>query len=330
MAAAPFVPGSISIRLAAHGELPAVDLVDEFCGQAALACGAGFDGVMISEHHGATEEGYLPNPLQMASFVLAATPTGWAAPCPLLLSLRPTALVAEEAAWLQARFPGRVGIGVGAGASRATDHAIMGRDVGAAGSTFKQELPRLVGMLRGEDLGDLAGDAALDRARRHPVPVMSMAMSGEAARRAARVGAGMLVAHPEVARLADLCGTYERAGGTLSKTVLCAVWIGTIDQKAVRAQQRYLARYGLPPGQAPYSTIVDTDPVAVAERLVMLLGDTNADALDLRPHLPGVPAGEVREQILLLASEVLPRVRGAMLGGHGPQARGVERRRSSG
>lgn len=34
----------------------------------------------------------------------------------LLLQLLPTALVAEEVAWLRARHPGRVGLGVAAGA----------------------------------------------------------------------------------------------------------------------------------------------------------------------------------------------------------------------
>ena len=78
---------------------------------------------MTSEHHGGFA-GYLPNPLQAAGFALDAMPTGWAAPCPLLLLLRPTALVIEETAWLAARHPGRVGLGVAAGALPA-DFEIM-------------------------------------------------------------------------------------------------------------------------------------------------------------------------------------------------------------
>ena len=70
---------------------------------------------MTSEHHGGFP-GYLPNPLQMAAFILDESPLGWAAACPLLLPLRPTAMVAEEVAWLAARHPGRVGLGVAAGA----------------------------------------------------------------------------------------------------------------------------------------------------------------------------------------------------------------------
>ena len=89
-----------------------------------MALAGGFDGVMTSEHHGGFA-GYLPNPLQIASFVLEENPSGWAAPCPLLLPLRPTAQVAEEIAWLDARHPGRVGLGVAAGALP-LDFEVMG------------------------------------------------------------------------------------------------------------------------------------------------------------------------------------------------------------
>src|SRR5450759_2400581 len=98
----PFARGSISFRLYPHNELSACEVVAELCGQAGLALTAGFDGVMTSEHHGGFA-GYLPNPLQVAAFILDEHPQGWAAACPLLLPLRPTALVAEEVAWLGAR-----------------------------------------------------------------------------------------------------------------------------------------------------------------------------------------------------------------------------------
>src|SRR5213593_1433625 len=115
MAEGTFAPGSISFRAYPHAGLDAPSIVVELRVQAALAVTHGFDGVMTSEHHGGFA-GYLPNPLQLAGWLLEAMPSGWAAPCPLLLTLRPPALVAEEVAWLAARFPGRVGIGLAAGA----------------------------------------------------------------------------------------------------------------------------------------------------------------------------------------------------------------------
>src|SRR6478752_6805743 len=105
----PFAPGSVSLRLYPHNDLGAVAIVDELRAQAALAEAHGFDGVMTSEHHGGFH-GYLPNPLQAAGWCLEATAHAWAAPAPLLLPLRPSALVAEEIAWLAARFPGRAGL----------------------------------------------------------------------------------------------------------------------------------------------------------------------------------------------------------------------------
>src|SRR4051812_12139386 len=105
-----FAPGSVSLRLYPHNQLPADQIVQTLRAQAAQAEAAGFDGIMTSEHHGGFG-GYLPNPLQAAGWCLEAMKAGWAAPCPLLLPLKPTALVIEEIAWLAARFPGRVGLG---------------------------------------------------------------------------------------------------------------------------------------------------------------------------------------------------------------------------
>src|SRR5438034_9169828 len=145
---APFAPGSVSLRLYPHNELSAVAIVDELRSQAALAVEHGFDGVMTSEHHGGFG-GYLPNPLQLAGWLLGAMSRGWAAPCPLLLPLRPAALVAEETAWLAARFPERVGLGVAAGAL-AVDFEIMGVSTDGLAVRFASGLQLVADALRGE------------------------------------------------------------------------------------------------------------------------------------------------------------------------------------
>src|SRR6185437_13225429 len=107
------------------------------------------DGVMISEHHGGFA-GYLPNPLQVAGWLLDAMTRGWAAACPLLLPLRPPALVAEEVAWLAARYPGRVGVGVAAGALP-SDFEAMGSTMDDLTARFAAGLAMLTSMLRGEE-----------------------------------------------------------------------------------------------------------------------------------------------------------------------------------
>src|SRR5262249_38277645 len=103
------------MRLYSHSDLRADEVVEELRTQAALAAASGFAGVMVSEHHGGFA-GYVPNPLQLSGWLLDAMARGWAAACPLLLPLRPTALVAEEVAWLAARFPERVAVGFASGA----------------------------------------------------------------------------------------------------------------------------------------------------------------------------------------------------------------------
>ena len=136
--------------------------------QAPLGRESGFDGVMTSEHHGGFA-GYLPNPLQMAGFLLEAMPGGWAAACPLLLPLRPAALVIEETAWLAARFPGRVGLGVAAGSLQA-DFDILETNKDDLVARFAAGLTRVSNALSGSDAGDLAGDPAVAACRESPVP----------------------------------------------------------------------------------------------------------------------------------------------------------------
>ena len=139
----------------------AVGIIAEMRAQAALGRQAGFDGMMTSEHHGGFA-GYLPNPLQMAGFLLDAMPDGWAAACPLLLPLRPAALVIEEAAWLAARFPGRVGLGVATGSLQA-DFDILETTKDDLVARFAAGLTRVADALSGRDPGDLAGDAGRGR-----------------------------------------------------------------------------------------------------------------------------------------------------------------------
>ena len=197
---------------------------------------------MTSEHHGGFA-GYMAQPLQMASFILEEHARGWAAAAPLLLPLRSTALVAEEVAWLQARHQGRVGLGVAAGALP-LDFEIGRRQPDRCRRPFKEELPRLVAMLRGEELGELDGDPALLACRRAPVPVLSAAVSVAAAVRAARCGAGILMegmSAPE--RLARLASAFDEAGGTGSKVLIRRVWLGRVHSGLVQSQRAVYESY---------------------------------------------------------------------------------------
>jgi len=302
---APFEPGSVAIRLYPHNELPADAIVSELCAQAGLALGSGFDGVMTSEHHGGFA-GYMAQPLQMTSFVLAEHASGWAAAAPLLLPLRPTALVAEEVAWLHARHPGRVALGVAAGALP-LDFEVAGVSQADSVDRFKSELPRLVAMLRGEDLGDLEGDPALLACRRAPVPVVSAAVSVAAAVRAARCGAGILMegmSAPQ--RLARLTKAFDEAGGTGAKVLIRRVWLGRVPSGLIDSQRAVYESYAARASSfGEDQTIACDDPGEMAKRLAATMREVGADALNLRVQLPGMSPGQVREQISQIGSTVV-------------------------
>lgn len=313
---APFAPGSVSLRLYPHNDLDAPAIVDELRAQAALGARVGFDGVMTAEHHGGFA-GYLPNPLQTAGWLLEAMPAGWAAPCPMLLPLRPAALVAEEIAWLAARFPGRVGLGVASGALK-DDFEIMDTTLDDLTNRFAAALSTVAGILSGRDPGPLANDPAIRRCAQHAVPVLSAAMGFTAARRAARNGVGLVfdsLSHTGRAR--ELSDAYREAGGTQSCVIIRRVWVGEPPRDRMADQLGIYRSYSSAAAQQHWhgdQLVGDTDATAVAGALADAVTAAGADAVNLRVHVPGVMPNEVREQIERLGSDVVARVRDAIDG----------------
>lgn len=315
----PLAPGSVSVRLYPHNDLAAPEIVTELRVQATLAVDHGFDGVMTSEHHGGFA-GYLPNALQVAGWCLDAMPTGWAAPCPLLLPLRPSALVAEEVAWLAARFPDRVGVGVAAGALPA-DFEIMGVTMEHLADRFTVGLEALVGFLHGRDPGPLAGDPAVAACAAKPVPVVSAAMGVTAVRRAARLGVGLLfdsLSTPP--RCRELTDAYREAGGGGPCILIRRAWLGEAPRTQVAEQLDRYRSYTPRGAQAHWGDdelAGGSDADAVAAQLVDAVRAAGADALNVRVHVPGVTRDAVRVQIPRLGDEVVPIVSRAL---HDPGA----------
>jgi alkanesulfonate monooxygenase SsuD/methylene tetrahydromethanopterin reductase-like flavin-dependent oxidoreductase (luciferase family) len=307
MPTAPFAPGSVSLRLYPHNDLEPSGIVAEMCAQAALASASGFDGVMTSEHHGGFR-GYLPNPLQAAGWCLESMSDGWAAPSPLLLTLRPPALVAEEIAWLAARFPGRVGLGVAAGALQ-DDFDIMGVPMDGLTERFAEGVAAVVDMLRGEVEPPLRNDPAIAACAEHPVPIVSAAMGHTAAKRAARLGVGLLfdsLSTPE--RCAQIVGTYRDAGGTGPCVLIRRAWVGDPPEGRVNEQLDVYRGYASRAAQGHWGEnelVGSTDPVEVAEQLAESARSAGADAMNLRIHVPGVAPGDAREQIEKLGGDVI-------------------------
>ena len=308
----PLAVGSISMRLYPH-DLPAQGQIDELRAQAVLASEAGFDGVMVSEHH-ADFPGYIPNPVQAAGFLLAAMPSGWAAPCPLLLPMQPYALVAEQLAWLAAAYPGRVGAGFASGAVP-VDFELAEVPFDEIGARFKASLPRIVAALRGEDPGPLGRDRAVAACAAAPLPMVAAAQSAPAVRRAATLGLGILYDSLQTdeasRRLGDL---FDEAGGTGAKILIRRVWIGEPPQAEMEAQMAHYHRYansGAVKNWAPgtSSLVHGRTGEEAAERLAETLAASNCDTVNVRVHVNGLPADAVRDQIEHHATSFLPHLR---------------------
>ncbi len=308
----PFDPLSISLRLYPHNELedPAL-IIRELCDQASLALSGGFDGVMLSEHHGGFP-GYLPLPSLFCAFILEEIESGWVAPCPLLLPLRPAAHIAEEIAWLGARHPGRIGLGVAAGGSP-LDFEIMGVPFEEATQRFTSELPRIASLLRGERLEGLQQDPALRQLSSSPIPLVSAAMSRTASRRAAQAGLGILlegISPPH--QLAEYCDAYAGAGGDGPRIMIRRVWLGQPSYDVIERQRQVYSTMGgslegrsMPQDQ----TISSTDPVEIAERLIDAMTMSHCDSINIRIHLPGMTPDTLRSQIRGISEQVLPVLR---------------------
>jgi alkanesulfonate monooxygenase SsuD/methylene tetrahydromethanopterin reductase-like flavin-dependent oxidoreductase (luciferase family) len=318
----PLAVGSISLRLYPHGELSAEEVLRELRDQAVLAVRAGFDGVMTSEHHGGFA-GYMPNPLQAAGWLLEAMPTGWAAPCPLLLTLRPPALVAEEVAWLAARFPRRVGLGLAAGSLEA-DFDIMSLSKDDLTRRFATGLAAVAGALSGTEPGLLAGDPAIARCARHPVPVVSAAMSDTAARRAAGLGIGLLfdsLSAPE--RIRELSDAYHEAGGDRPCVLIRRAWVGTPPMAQVDRQVNRYRSYASPSAQVHWQgeqLLAAGDAATLADELAAVAVRAGVDALNLRVHVPGVSPTTARDQIAAMGDVVAALQRRRTEGSGPPQS----------
>jgi alkanesulfonate monooxygenase SsuD/methylene tetrahydromethanopterin reductase-like flavin-dependent oxidoreductase (luciferase family) len=320
MTTAPLSPGSISLRLYPHLDRPAPAVVEELRAQAALAAEHGFDGVMVSEHHGGFH-GYLPNPQQAAGWCLEAMATGWAAAAPVLLPLRVPAIVAEEAAWLAARFPGRVGLGVAAGGLPA-DFDLLGMPMDDLAARFTAAMERVTGLLRGDDGGDgMAGDLAIAACATAPIPITSAVASNTSVRRAARLGAGIIIdSLTAVERCREMVSLYREGGGTGAATLIRRAWLGERPRADLDRQVDVYRSYSSATAMERWGVdevVSTTDAAVVADELLEALRSTGADALNLRVTVPGITPDQVRGQIVGLGEHVLPLVRAGLTGATG-------------
>ncbi|MCU1484302.1 MAG: class flavin-dependent oxidoreductase [Actinomycetia bacterium] len=299
-------PMGVMVLLSPHDGAP-TDVLAELIAQARLAEAVGFDGVLVGEHHGGLA-GYLPNPLQVAGWILEQTDRIVAGPCPMLLPLRPVRLVAEEAAWLAARHPGRVLLGVAAGAA-ALDFEVAGVPIAERTRRYREALPELVATLNGSP-GLLAGDPAVAAAR---IDVVSAATTLAGTTVAAAAGAGlMLDGFSPLTWSADLVGNWRKARGegrvVLSRRVHLGEPAGDLTGEEMAKYQSFSSSAMQDRVAADDSLITSSSAADVASALAAARDQVGATDLSLRIHLPGAGPADVRAQLERLGREVLPRL----------------------
>jgi len=296
--------------------LPPIESVAEMRRQAQLAESAGWDGLMTSEHHGGFPD-YVPNPIPLAGWLLDATESIWAAPCPLLLPLYHWTHIAEQLAWMAARFPDRVGAGVAVG-GLALDFEMADLDYAERQQRFREALPELAGALRGEATGPIAADPAIGACLSSPLPLVAAAQGPKAVRRAAKAGVGVLYDSMQtVERMRELTDTYLDAGGTGPRIAIRRAWVGPPPASAVESQMEFYRSYAPSGAQAHWGDgqelIVGQTGAEVAEKLGAVADAGGCDAFNLRVHIKGVETAEVDAQITRLGEEALPVLRREMV-----------------
>lgn len=300
----PFSPGDVSLGLYLHADDVDLQILRR---QARHAIEAGFAGVSLAEHHN-DRSGYVPNPVLAASALLPSLPTGWVAAAPTILGLRPVRTLAEDILWVNALFPGRVGMAVGAGFD-VEDFDLVGRPFAGRLRRFRDELAELAATRL--DHSAFSAKAVRD------VPVLVATRGPRNAAAAARDHFGILLPPLPPTTARALADSYREAGGTGPVAIGRWVWLGEPPRDAVAALNGAI---GATRGDLSWrddDSVISIDAAAtdagLADRLVALATDSGATHLHLRIHLPGLRPSRVDEQIERIGRCVVPIVRARLL-----------------
>jgi len=307
----PLAPGSISLRVYPL-DLPPAEVVANLREQARLAEAAGFDGCMTSEHHGGFPN-YLPNALLAASWLLEATERTWAAPCPLVLPLRATSQIVEDVAWTHHRFPGRLGVGVCAGALP-VDFELAGVPFEEMFPRYRAALPELTAALAGRASGPLAAEPGVVGLPAGAVPVVAAVQAPRTSARAAGLGMGVLYDSLQtIGRTRVLSDAYREAGGTGPCILIRRLWVGPPPAENMDSQMTRYRGYAPARAMAHWgeddALIAGMDGAEVAERLHAAMVAGGCDAVNVRVFLAGLSPAQITEQVVRHGEETVPRLR---------------------
>jgi alkanesulfonate monooxygenase SsuD/methylene tetrahydromethanopterin reductase-like flavin-dependent oxidoreductase (luciferase family) len=307
----PLAPGSIFTVLNTQHELGPVESLVELRRQARRAIELGFDGVALSEHH-AGFAGYLPNPLQIAGFLLGDMPRGWAGALPLVLPLRSLAGLVEEIGWLHAAYPGRVVVGCAAGYTLA-DFEAFGVPFEERFGRFRAMFAQLAAALAGEAEASVLRQDPAVRAAAGRVPLVICSRGPQLVRLAGRLGAGVLPTQLSEQGYRDLFAEYAAGGGAGPRIVQRWVFLGDPPVAEIEKLNR---GYQDVPGDHKWwdsnSAIVplsDHDPVHLADQLAAWMRASGGTVLSIRFHFGSLRGEIVSEQLERFGREVLPLLR---------------------
>ena len=230
--------------------------------------------------------------------------------------MRPYALVAEDLAWLDAAYPGRVGAGFAAGALP-VDFELAEVPFGEIVERFKQSLPKVVDALRGHDTSPLGADRAIARTAENPLPMVVAAQSPAAVRRAAALNLGVLYDSLQTAAVTARLGEIYREadGGTGPRIAIRRVWIGDPPAERMAEQMEHYRSYAPERAMKNWEgdqLIAAADGAEAADKLADFLAAADCDTVNVRIHVSGLEPAMVDEQLRCHAEEFLPRLRQRM------------------
>lgn len=298
----------------------------------------GYTGVWLSEHH-FVDDGYLPSPLVVAAAIAARTTSMKIGTNVLLLPMHHPLRVAEDAAVVDLISGGRFTLGVGQGYVQHEFEA-LGFNRKHRPSLFEEgvEIIRQAweeGHIGYEGKRWRFDDLPFGPRPERKVPIYFGAFAEPAIDRAARMADGFLASTGGGA----LGETYrkvrealERHGRADEDFPYVASGVAYVHEDAGRAREivapaiayqrtRY-AEWGsdrdkpkpdpIRPEDLPWERYLVGTPDEVAEGLVRLYEEAPYDHLCFWGRLPGVTHEEALANMRLFASEVAPKVRGAV------------------
>jgi alkanesulfonate monooxygenase SsuD/methylene tetrahydromethanopterin reductase-like flavin-dependent oxidoreductase (luciferase family) len=293
-----------------HGRVDAKRVLDA----ARLAEAAGFDGVYVADHlvH--------PRPLLESVVTLTAVAASTARVtigfCVLLVTLRPTVVLAKELATLATFAPGRLRIGVGVGGEYPPEFAIAGVPLAERGRRTEVAVRRLRSLLAGrpttvEGVDGVEIEVTIAPAAPGTVPVVFAGWNEAALRRAAMLGdgwIGYLLAPDSFARRRSLLLECRADLGFAAPFTTGMLLPVSLDDDAGGAAARAASAWSgvIANGAAvPDHLFVAGPPAAVLDQLHEYWERGCTDMV-LSPVDQG--AGFIG-QVEVLAADVLPRVR---------------------